>query len=132
MGVRVECQFDFNSGSLGMKLHTNRARHLENSRKTRIAVFSQSLVQALSTQTRIACNLRHSLGTCNVAQRPSNARGIFGRLWSRVELKVGAPLAPEGLSALRLEERVRELSGAAPQSPAAAAYAVEGGPTPPG
>jgi 1-acyl-sn-glycerol-3-phosphate acyltransferase len=60
------------------------------------------------------------------------SRGIFGRLWSRVELKVGAPLAPDGLSALRLEERVRELSGLAPEAPSPAAYAVEGGPTPPG
>ena len=59
------------------------------------------------------------------------SRGITGRLWSRVELNVGAPMAPEGLTALRLEERVRELGGVPPAPPAPAAYAVEGGPTPP-
>jgi 1-acyl-sn-glycerol-3-phosphate acyltransferase len=57
------------------------------------------------------------------------SRRLFGRLWSRVELNVGAPIAPEGLTAPRLEERIRELGGVASAPHAAAAYAVEGGPT---
>ena len=56
------------------------------------------------------------------------SRRLWGRLWGRVELKIGSPLAPEGLTAQALEEHVQQLGAPTSTQAVAASDPVPGTP----
>ena len=64
----------------GVQSHTQCPGDPEDRRKSGVAVGAQCFIQTLAAQPRLAGDLRHSLRTCDIAQRTRDARGVIRRL----------------------------------------------------
>lgn len=69
-----------NSSRDGMQLESERACHLHDRRKARVAVRAQRPVQAFAAQASVRRDLRHAFRPSDIPQRPRNAGDVVGRL----------------------------------------------------